>query len=166
MFWAKLLTNCLDWNYSKQVLEMHFPVWLQSFRKIMGSRISYEISLRKWVLFFLLISFDIQVQKVMMWYFLFELQGTYQQYLAARELKKQSWRYHKKYNTWFQRHEEPKITTDEFETGTYVYFDFHVVRDDYQQGWYVMHMPFQFFKHVCTAVGSAWCNCEFDCWHG
>lgn len=29
-------------------------------------------------------------------------QGTYQQYLAARELKKQSWRYHKKYMTWFQ----------------------------------------------------------------
>lgn len=155
-----MFTNCLDWNCGEKVLEMHFPVWLQSFRKIMGSRISYEISLQKWV--FLSISFDIQVQKVMMWYFLFELQGTYQQYLAARELKKQSWRYHKKYNTWFQRHEEPKITTDEFETGTYVYFDFHVVRDDYQQGWYVM----QFFKHLCTVVCSAWCNCEFDCWHG
>ncbi|CAK9273986.1 unnamed protein product [Sphagnum jensenii] len=62
-------------------------------------------------------------------------QGTYQQYLAARELKKQSWRYHKKYNTWFQRHEEPKITTDEYEQGTYVYFDFHIVHDDFQQGW-------------------------------
>ncbi|XP_024530988.1 general negative regulator of transcription subunit 3 isoform X2 [Selaginella moellendorffii] len=61
-------------------------------------------------------------------------QGTYQQYLAARELKKHSWRYHKKYNTWFQRHEEPKVTTDEFEQGTYVYFDFHIV-DDIQQGW-------------------------------
>ncbi|BBN10757.1 CCR4-NOT transcription complex subunit 3 [Marchantia polymorpha subsp. ruderalis] len=62
-------------------------------------------------------------------------QGTYQQYMAARELKKQSWRYHKKYNTWFQRHEEPKITTDEYEQGTYVYFDFHIVHDDHQQGW-------------------------------
>ena len=51
-------------------------------------------------------------------------QGTYQQYLAAKELKKQSWRFHKKYSTWFQRHEEPKITTDEYEEGTYVYFDF------------------------------------------
>lgn len=29
-------------------------------------------------------------------------QGSYQQYLAARELKRQSWRYHKKYMTWFQ----------------------------------------------------------------
>eukprot|EP00249_Psilotum_nudum_P021865 c28285_g1_i2 orf=637-3519(-) len=62
-------------------------------------------------------------------------QGTYQQYLAARELKRQSWRYHKKYNTWFQRHEEPKVTTDEYEQGTYVYFDFHIVHDDFQQGW-------------------------------
>ncbi|KAL3701319.1 hypothetical protein R1sor_019341 [Riccia sorocarpa] len=62
-------------------------------------------------------------------------QGTYQQYLAARELKKQSWRYHKKYNTWFQRHEEPKVTTDEYEQGTYVYFDFHIVHDDFEQGW-------------------------------
>ena len=51
-------------------------------------------------------------------------QGTYQQYLAARELKKQSWRYHKKYMTWFQRHEEPKVTTDEYEQGTYIYFDY------------------------------------------
>jgi CCR4-NOT transcription complex subunit 3 len=55
-------------------------------------------------------------------------QGTHQQYLAARELKKQSWRFHKKYMTWFQRHEEPKITTDEYEQGTYVYFD-------YETGW-------------------------------
>ena len=51
-------------------------------------------------------------------------QGTYQQYLAARELKKQSWRFHKKYMTWFTRHVEPNVTTDEYEQGTYVYFDF------------------------------------------
>lgn len=55
-------------------------------------------------------------------------QGTYQQFLAAKELKKQSWRYHKKYMTWFQRHEEPKATTDEYEQGTYLYFD-------YETGW-------------------------------
>ncbi|XP_058212350.1 uncharacterized protein LOC131324410 isoform X2 [Rhododendron vialii] len=61
-------------------------------------------------------------------------QNTYQQYLAAKELKKQSWRYHRKYNTWFQRHEEPKVTTDEFEQGTYVYFDFHY-NDEMQHGW-------------------------------
>jgi CCR4-NOT transcription complex subunit 3 len=51
-------------------------------------------------------------------------QGTYQQYLAAQQLKKQSWRFHTKYLTWFQRHEDPKLTTDEFEQGTYVYFDY------------------------------------------
>ncbi|KAA8516252.1 hypothetical protein F0562_016545 [Nyssa sinensis] len=62
-------------------------------------------------------------------------QNTYQQYLAAKELKKQSWRYHRKYNTWFQRHEEPKVTTDEFEQGTYVYFDFHIANDEMQHGW-------------------------------
>lgn len=55
-------------------------------------------------------------------------QGSYQQYLAAKQLKKSSWRFHKKYMTWFQRHEEPKVTTDEFEQGTYVYFD-------YESGW-------------------------------
>lgn len=33
-------------------------------------------------------------------------QGSYQQHLAAKELKKLSWRYHTKYLTWFQRHEE------------------------------------------------------------
>jgi CCR4-NOT transcription complex subunit 3 len=51
-------------------------------------------------------------------------QGSYQQYLAARQLKKHSWRFHKKYMTWFQRHEEPKMATDDFEEGTYVYFDY------------------------------------------
>ncbi|GKY93279.1 hypothetical protein MPSEU_000295400 [Mayamaea pseudoterrestris] len=63
-----------------------------------------------------------------LFFIFYYMQGTYQQYLAARELKKQSWRFHKKYMTWFQRHEEPKITTDEYEQGTYVYFD-------YETGW-------------------------------
>lgn len=55
-------------------------------------------------------------------------QGTYQQHLASKQLKKHSWRFHKKYMTWFQRHEEPKIASAEFEEGTYVYFD-------YESGW-------------------------------
>ncbi|XP_061358288.1 uncharacterized protein LOC133302510 isoform X2 [Gastrolobium bilobum] len=62
-------------------------------------------------------------------------QNTCQQYLAAKELKKQSWRYHRKYNTWFQRHEEPKVATDEYEQGTYVYFDVQIKNDDLQHGW-------------------------------
>ncbi|GAB2233374.1 hypothetical protein Droror1_Dr00002596 [Drosera rotundifolia] len=61
-------------------------------------------------------------------------QNTYQQYLAARELKKQSWRYHRMWNMWFQRHEEPKIATDEYEKGTYIYFDYNK-NDDLHQGW-------------------------------
>jgi len=51
-------------------------------------------------------------------------QGTYQQYLAAQELKKGAWRYHKKYLTWFQRHFEPIETTEDYEKGVYVYFDY------------------------------------------
>ena len=57
-------------------------------------------------------------------FFIFYYQpGTYRQYLAARELKKQSWRFHKQYLTWFQRHSEPQAITDEYEQGAYVYFD-------------------------------------------
>ncbi|KAK9487106.1 Not1 N-terminal domain, CCR4-Not complex component-domain-containing protein [Lipomyces starkeyi] len=59
-----------------------------------------------------------------LFYVFYYRQGTYQQYLAARELKRQSWRFHKKFLTWFQRHEEPKAITDDYEQGTYRYFDF------------------------------------------
>ncbi|KAJ1916158.1 general negative regulator of transcription subunit 5 [Tieghemiomyces parasiticus] len=55
-------------------------------------------------------------------------QDTYQHYLAAQELQRQSWRFHKRYLTWFQRFEKPKLTTDEYEVGTYVFFD-------YEGGW-------------------------------
>lgn len=34
-----------------------------------------------------------------------------------------------------QRHEEPKQATDEYEIGTYVYFDFNIVHDGTQSGW-------------------------------
>ena len=58
-------------------------------------------------------------------FFIFYFQtGTLQQYLAARALKKQGWRFHKKYLTWFQRHEEPFETNLNCERGTYVYFDY------------------------------------------
>lgn len=59
-----------------------------------------------------------------LFYIFYYQQGTYQQYLAAKELKAQAWRYHKKYLTWFQRHEQPKEITDEYEQGTYLYFDY------------------------------------------
>ncbi len=31
-----------------------------------------------------------------------------------------------------QRHEEPKTANDEYEQGTYVYFDYNIVHDDQQ----------------------------------
>jgi CCR4-NOT transcription complex subunit 3 len=59
-----------------------------------------------------------------LFYIFYYRQGTYQQYLAAKSLKNQSWRFHKQYQTWFQRHEEPKMITEEFEQGTYRFFDY------------------------------------------
>ncbi|KZV73569.1 hypothetical protein PENSPDRAFT_602631 [Peniophora sp. CONT] len=58
-----------------------------------------------------------------LFYVFYYLPGTYQQFLAAKELKRQSWRFHVKYLTWFQRHSEPQAITDEYEQGVYVYFD-------------------------------------------
>ena len=43
------------------------------------------------------------------------IQGTKAQYMAAKALKKLSWRFHTKYMTWFQRLEEPKTITDDYE---------------------------------------------------
>ncbi|KAG5376644.1 hypothetical protein IGI04_041240 [Brassica rapa subsp. trilocularis] len=71
-------------------------------------------------------------------------QNSYQQYLAAKELKKQSWRYHRKFNTWFQRHKEPKIATDEYEQGAYVYFDFQTPKDESQDGGWIQRIKNEF----------------------
>lgn len=65
-----------------------------------------------------------------LFYLFYYRQGTYQQFLSAKALKNQSWRFHKQYQTWFQRHEEPKAITEEFEQGTYRFFD-------YESTWYV-----------------------------
>lgn len=59
-----------------------------------------------------------------LFYSFYYRQNTYQQYLAAKALKGQSWRFHKQYQTWFQRHEEPKHITEDFEEGTYRFFDY------------------------------------------
>ena len=67
-----------------------------------------------------------------LFYIFYYRQGTYQQYLAAKALKSQSWRFHKQYQTWFQRHEEPKSITEEYEQGTYRFFD-------YESTWYVFY---------------------------
>jgi len=58
-------------------------------------------------------------------FFIFYFQkDTYEQYLAATELKKRAWRFHKKYLTWFKRLEAPRVINDEYEQGTYAFFDF------------------------------------------
>ncbi|KAI4140739.1 MAG: hypothetical protein L6R39_005673 [Caloplaca ligustica] len=59
-----------------------------------------------------------------LFYIFYYRQNTYQQYMAAKSLKNQSWRFHKQYQTWFQRHEEPKTITEEYEQGTYRFFDY------------------------------------------
>lgn len=60
------------------------------------------------------VSEDCCTGEVCLWPFCV-FQGTKAQYLSAKALKKQSWRFHTKYMMWFQRHEEPKTITDEFE---------------------------------------------------
>jgi CCR4-NOT transcription complex subunit 3 len=50
-------------------------------------------------------------------------QNTYAQLLAAKELKRQGWRYHKKINQWFKRQDEPKLTTSDYEHGAYLTLD-------------------------------------------
>ncbi|ORX38920.1 Not1 N-terminal domain, CCR4-Not complex component-domain-containing protein [Kockovaella imperatae] len=42
---------------------------------------------------------------------------------AAQELKRQSWRFHKQYLTWFQRAHNPQAVTSDYEQGGYFYFD-------------------------------------------
>lgn len=80
-----------------------------------------------------------QIDVETLFYVFYYLPGTYQQYglvshsvkithavyrfMAAKELKRQSWRFHVKYMTWFQRHSEPQAITEEYEQGVYVYFD-------------------------------------------
>ncbi|GAA5887926.1 hypothetical protein JCM6882_000804 [Rhodosporidiobolus microsporus] len=58
-----------------------------------------------------------------LFYIFYYCPGTYLQFLAATELKKQSWRYHRQFLTWFQRASEPTTITDTYEEGTYLYFD-------------------------------------------
>nr|CCA18099.1 Subunit of the CCR4NOT complex putative [Albugo laibachii Nc14] len=63
-----------------------------------------------------------------LFFIFYHQQGCLQQYLAAKELKKRAWGYHKKYRTWFKRHEEPQVAQEDFEQGSFIYFD-------YESGW-------------------------------
>ena len=63
-----------------------------------------------------------------LFFIFYYLEGTKAQYLAAKALKKQSWRFHTKYMMWFQRHEEPKTITEEYEqVGWPVAYYYHLL---------------------------------------
>ena len=61
--------------------------------------------------------------------------GSVQQYLAANELKRNTWRFNRKYNSWFQRQKEPRLVSNEREQGSVVYFDHNVLHEDGRPGW-------------------------------
>lgn len=81
-----------------------------------------------------------------LFYIFYYRQGTYQQYLAARALKDQSWRFHKQYQTWFQRHEEPKQITEEYEQGTYRFFDYESTWYEYIQIPYAENLTDRYYR--------------------
>ncbi|VDK32561.1 unnamed protein product [Taenia asiatica] len=62
-----------------------------------------------------------------LFFIFYYFEGTRAQYFAAKALKRMSWRFHTKYMYWFQRNEEPKQITDEFESGAYVFYDFETM---------------------------------------
>nr|CAB3232238.1 CCR4-NOT transcription complex subunit 3-like [Phallusia mammillata] len=70
------------------------------------------------------IDFYLRLSTETLFFIFYYMEATKAQYMAAKALKKQSWRFHTKYMMWFQRHEEPKTITDEYEQGTYIYFDY------------------------------------------
>lgn len=51
-------------------------------------------------------------------------QGTYQQYLAAIELKKKNWMFHKKYQTWFRKVEASDQLSKGQSNAKFIYFDY------------------------------------------
>lgn len=64
--------------------------------------------------------FDIDTLFFCFYYFKALPQQTY----AAIRLKQCAWRYHLKYKMWFQRLEEPKLITSEYEKGEFLFFDY------------------------------------------
>lgn len=64
--------------------------------------------------------FDLDTLFFIFYYF----KGTVQQTYAAIRLKNYAWRYHLKYKMWFQRLDEPKLITSEYEKGEFLFFDY------------------------------------------
>lgn len=59
-----------------------------------------------------------------LFYIFYTERSTLHQYFATRVLKSRSWRFHTKYKTWFQRLEEPRYITEDYEQGSYMFFDY------------------------------------------
>ncbi|KAH9450034.1 hypothetical protein Pst134EA_026747 [Puccinia striiformis f. sp. tritici] len=97
---------------------------------------------------------DIEVE--VLFYLFYYHQGGYLQYLAAKELKKRAWRFHKYYLTWFQRAKNPEEMADDYEKGSYTYFD-------WEADWLLRtKTPFQFdYKHLEDSFSLF--LCLFDC---
>ena len=51
-------------------------------------------------------------------------QGTYAQYLAARELKRHNWLFNKMFHTWFLRADDNRAVTADGEKGGFYYFEY------------------------------------------
>ena len=50
-------------------------------------------------------------------------EGTFSQFLASQELKRQNWRFHAKFGIWFKRSSTPKTINASYEFGAYHFFD-------------------------------------------
>ncbi|OHT08420.1 hypothetical protein TRFO_23106 [Tritrichomonas foetus] len=80
-----------------------------------------------------------------LFFIFFYLPGTSQQYFAGRELLNREWVFHKKYQTWFKRIEEPKEKTPEYEIAKFEYFD-HATNE----GWCVRQRPNFKLEYECV----------------
>lgn len=59
-----------------------------------------------------------------LFFIFYYFKGTVQQTYAAMQLKRYAWRFHLKYKMWFQRLDEPKLITTEYEKGEFLFFDY------------------------------------------
>lgn len=64
--------------------------------------------------------FELETLFFIFYYFKESVQQTY----AAIRLKQYAWRFHLKYKMWFQRLDEPKLITSEYEKGEFIFFDY------------------------------------------
>lgn len=60
------------------------------------------------------------MQKETHFFMFYYHKGEPEQYLAAKELMKNEWRFYKKFNIWLQRNSTPTFDGPDFETGKYI----------------------------------------------